>query len=134
MSEESQFPAWLGAACNGCGKCCTNEYFMGTLTASSEDINRWTREGRDDILRFVKSGDLWIDDNGREYFRCPFVRKNRGKSTYRCTIYETRPEVCRNYPSSYSHMISIGCEIIDVVQMEGKNIEEIMSANNGEKK
>lgn len=31
-------------------------------------------------------------------------------------------------------MISIGCEIIDVVQMEGKNIEEIMSANNGEKK
>ncbi len=33
-----------------CGKCCTNPNYMGSLQASGEDVKRWIREGREDIL------------------------------------------------------------------------------------
>jgi Fe-S-cluster containining protein len=91
---------------------------MRTLQATGEDVKRWRREGRDDILRFVAVlgrddddpwGDLWIDDdNGVERARCPFVRKLPNRDQYTCTIYETRPEVCRQYEPWTPHAI---CEI-----------------------
>ena len=94
-----------GSPCTMCGKCCTNPSYMGTLQASGDDVKRWRREGRDDILRFAVVlgsakdpwADLWIDERGVERMRCPFVRKVRGQPRYRCTIYETRPQVCRDY-------------------------------------
>jgi Fe-S-cluster containining protein len=79
---------------------------MGNLSATGEDVKRWRKEKRHDILRLVSVlgpphdpfGDLWVnDDDGREYFRCPFVRKIPNSQRYRCTIYETRPQVCRDY-------------------------------------
>lgn len=79
---------------------------MGTLEATGEGVERWRREGRHDILRFAYVlgrpndpwADLWIDaQTGEERLRCPFVRKIRGQSRYLCTIYETRPQVCRDY-------------------------------------
>jgi len=39
--------------CNQCGKCCTNESFMGTLSATADDVKRWEDEGRNDILAWV---------------------------------------------------------------------------------
>jgi len=96
---EETVPAWFVAACTRCGKCCLNEHYMMTLTATARDVARWRREGREDILRYAaKVGpgfyDLWIDD-GIELSRCPFLRKERSAATYRCTIHETRPEACR---------------------------------------
>jgi Fe-S-cluster containining protein len=78
---------------------------MGTLQATGEDVKRWRREGRQDILRFASvlgpsddpSADLWVDEEGLGRERCPFVRKVRGQPRYLCTIYETRPQVCRDY-------------------------------------
>jgi Fe-S-cluster containining protein len=80
---------------------------MGSLSATSEDVERWMEEGRVDILRFVSIlghnnaglpfADLWIDERGVERSRCPFVRKVRGANRYLCSIYETRPQVCRDY-------------------------------------
>jgi Fe-S-cluster containining protein len=73
---------------------------MGSLYAYPEDIARWRREGRDDILRYVEIvgefGDLWIK-NGEESERCPFVRKIPGTKKYHCRIYDTRPQICRDY-------------------------------------
>jgi len=100
-----------GSPCTNCGKCCTNESYMLTLSATQEDVERWQAEGREDILRFVSVlgpfgyllpgpayADLWIDERtGNERSRCPFVRKVRGQPRYLCTIYETRPQVCRDY-------------------------------------
>lgn len=31
--------------------------------------------------------------------RCPFLRKGKGKQTYHCAIYATRPNICKDYPS-----------------------------------
>jgi len=89
--------------CKRCGKCCVK--FTGTLSATKEDILRWRKEGRDDIIAYVYfMGDDWGDlffhpeTGGEIHDRCPFLRKIRNKNEYKCMIEETKPEVCRNYP------------------------------------
>ena len=42
-----------GSPCTNCGKCCTNPDFMRSLDATGDDVKRWRREGRQDILRFA---------------------------------------------------------------------------------
>ena len=90
--------------CTQCGKCCTNPDYMGSLMATGEDVKRWVREARGDILQWVAQlgpdsnpyGDLWISPRtDLEATRCPFVRKLGNK--YHCRIYDTRPQVCRDY-------------------------------------
>jgi len=92
---------------------------MGNLEATGEDVKRWRHEGRHDILRFAEVlgrpddpwADLWADQvTGAERFRCPFVRKVRGQNRYLCTIYETRPQVCRDYTPWEPNTI---CEVVD---------------------
>ena len=96
---------------------------MGTLKATGEDVKRWRREGRQDILRFADVlgprndpwADLWIDGQALDHrnlerFRCPFVRKVRGQPRYLCTVYETRPQVCRDYEPWAPDSI---CEVVD---------------------
>jgi Fe-S-cluster containining protein len=69
--------------------------------ADQEDYDRWVEEGRWDILRWCDpvTLDLWVDGSRNDYeaSRCPFVRKDRNRPTYRCMIHDTRPQVCRNY-------------------------------------
>jgi len=60
------------------------------------------------------SGDLWISPTtGEERPRCPFVRKDSNRLTYRCTIYDTRPQVCRDYEPWAPGTI---CEEVDLQQ------------------
>ena len=107
-----------GSSCTNCGKCCTNSDYMGSLEATGADVKRWRRQGRGDILRFAivmgpsnnPHADLWVDNQtGEERRRCPFVRKVRNQNRYLCTIYETRPKVCRDYVPWAPHTI---CEIV----------------------
>ena len=105
-------------ACTQCGKCCTNSNFMGSLSATAEDLERWRREERWDILAWCGIiddwADLWVSPRtGDEAERCPFVRKQRGKDKYDCLIYETRPEVCREFPYHVEQMKFCGCEMLD---------------------
>jgi Fe-S-cluster containining protein len=85
--------------CTHCGTCCLHGGFVSTLPPTGSDVLRWRREGHSDVLSYIEKvqsnigSDLWIKTGG-ELSRCPFVRKERGKPTYECTIYETRPEAC----------------------------------------
>ena len=107
MAHQQTTPNRLppGSPCTNCGRCCTNPSYMGTLTATGADVQRWRHERRADILRFAHVlgprndpwADLWVDEEGRERLRCPFVRKVRGSPRYLCTIYDTRPQICRDY-------------------------------------
>ena len=92
---------------------------MGSLQATGEDVKRWRQEDRRDILRFAfvlgspddPWADLWVDSKTeREYRRCPFVRKVPHQNRYLCGIYETRPQVCRDYEPWAPGSI---CEIVD---------------------
>ena len=106
--------------CTQCGRCCTNPGFMGSMQATADDLEMWRTAGRWDVLEWCwvidddVGGDLWISPvTGIEASRCPFVRKRRGQDKYDCTIYDVRPEVCRNYPLAIGHMQSIGCEMLE---------------------
>lgn len=93
--------------CKNCGKCCVE---MGhKIYATSEDILRWIKEGRQDILKhvlvyeyydlssgyIVEGGEIWFDENGRKLEKCPFIEEKEGK-VY-CKIHETKPLQCREY-------------------------------------
>ena len=68
--------------------------------AGAEDLERWEREGRDDILRVYRDA-LWAGDHflsvttGMTVRDCPFLDFREG--AFACTIYETRPRVCRRF-------------------------------------
>lgn len=109
-------------ACTQCGKCCTDERYMNTLQIDGVDVKRWRRQGRWDILAHVAVmgttkadpwADAWFTKSGDEVKRCPFVRKIRGTDRFTCTIYDTRPTVCRGYPYSVDQMAAIGCEMLE---------------------
>jgi Fe-S-cluster containining protein len=92
---------------------------MGTLQASGDDVKRWKAQKRWDILQYAyilgdeddPFADLWVKKNGDDAERCPFVRKDRGANTYKCMIYDTRPEVCRNYEPWHEGAVCV--EIVD---------------------
>jgi Fe-S-cluster containining protein len=92
--------------CKRCGTCC-----LANLIAfvTDEDIERWKREQREDILRILDNKNaVWAGDrlismtNGQQLYGCPFLMWE--KNHYTCTIYETRPQVCRDYIPGSSHI------------------------------
>jgi Fe-S-cluster containining protein len=47
----------------------------------------------------VLLGDIWIDPvTNTELHGCPFLKKKKNAETYECTIYDTRPVICRKFP------------------------------------
>lgn len=86
--------------CKRCGRCCKEA--QGFLSATPEDVTRWRNQLREDILSHadvfsVGYADLWFDPiSGKELRYCPFLKKV-GRKEYECTIWETRPEQCRDW-------------------------------------
>lgn len=96
--------------CKQCGKCCIK--FGPELSISTEDILRWRKENRGDILAWVwiengnskyPVGDAWFDpQTGSEVNECPWLSKlPSGK--YLCKIYETRPQICKRFSPESSN-------------------------------
>ncbi len=90
-------------ACTMCGACCKGAHRWGLLLVSG-DYERWTNEGREDILQYVKQSAyglycaiVWRDPKtGISLDYCPFlVRLETG--SYSCSIHETKPGVCRRF-------------------------------------
>lgn len=105
--------------CNQCGKCCI-KYGDGALYATPEEIEMWELF-QPHIYQYVKGNDIWFSpDTGAQLNRCPFLKKepNQGKEKYTCTIYLSRPEDCRHYPSNVSEMIRDECEMIEIKDLE----------------
>ena len=93
MSSESK------VTCERCGKCCLINV---TAILTDDDVERWKWQGRDDILLILeKSQAVWAGDhlvsadNGRYLSCCPFLEHTGNH--YTCTIYETRPSICRTF-------------------------------------
>ena len=99
----------LGAGCNQCGRCCLTK--GGVLSGTDEDVRRWEAAGDQGaaILKWVAvlrsagviaAVDLWFDpvlDNVWGEARCPWVEESDG--AYSCSIYQLRPDVCREFPT-----------------------------------
>ncbi len=92
--------------CRRCGKCCLAD-FIAYVT--EEDIGRWRREGREDILGMIKkehavwAGDHFVSSEDGHYLKgCPFLTWEGSRSS--CAIYETRPGVCRRFAPASSEI------------------------------
>lgn len=90
--------------CAECGLCCTN--YGGTLYFYEEDLTRWQEEQAQGILRRlpVLNGEGWASgwvspQTGNEETACPFLATEKG---FRCSVYETRPLVCRHFANGGS--------------------------------
>ncbi len=106
--------------CQQCGECCRK--YSGGLTASAQDIMRWRREKRSDILKHVLpfgvngslfGGELWIKE-GEKLERCPFLRKKGREAS--CAIHDTKPGVCRKYPFNGVRVDLRECKGIKILQ------------------
>lgn len=95
--------------CAKCGICC--EKMGGAVLACRADIERWLRERRTDILKFVDhevdsagalvrfDENLWMDpEDGPGFFldRCPHLACTWDEG-FRCRIHGTRPHPCRDF-------------------------------------
>ncbi len=106
MTEQSeQLPR-----CNGCGECCRAPV---VLITKPEDYERWTRQGRLDILKYATVppvrgyGDFWIEVSGDDTDGyCPFARQVAERK-YVCAIQETKPKVCREYWCEWSFGVGL---------------------------
>ena len=108
--------------CNQCGKCCI-KYGDGALSATKEEIDLWELF-EPEIFQYVKDEEIWFDPNsGVKLNRCPFLdvipkTSPLAPDKYTCSIYLSRPEDCRHYPSLISEMIRDECEMIEIVDLE----------------
>lgn len=95
-------------ACHHCGKCCLVD-FIAYITP--EDLERWHHENRQDILNMIECEHaVWMGDhlvsskNGHYLHGCPFLSWEGDESF--CTIYATRPRICRRYQPGSSEICS----------------------------
>ncbi|MFP4119269.1 MAG: YkgJ family cysteine cluster protein [Candidatus Woesearchaeota archaeon] len=92
--------------CGSCRNCCT-----GTLVRVREaDLEKWQKGQKYQILICL---DRWVDgttylkhkDDGSE--ECLFLTENG------CSIYEDRPDVCREFPRSQEQKDRYSCLLKD---------------------
>jgi Fe-S-cluster containining protein len=84
--------------CRRCGVCCHVDM---VAYVSPEDIERWEKEQRHDIIDRLRDNEvIWAGDRivnrfGFKVTSCVYL--NWDGASFSCGIYETRPIVCRNY-------------------------------------
>jgi len=87
----------LSELCQRCGKCCMVMSFEGGVVTKDER----------DIIHWMELHGLQIDyyqKNGRQRYvftmpiRCQALIEENGR--FRCGVYDTRPQMCREYDGS----------------------------------
>ena len=94
--------------CLRCGKCCKGTKWITNIELRLvwEDIERWRKQGRDDILKYVYvyeglGGDIFDKKTFKRFSKCPFLKKE-GR-IYSCSIHETKPLGCKLFPFYFDH-------------------------------
>ena len=97
-----------GLPCKRCGRGCLTDLLA---YVTDEDRERWKRQARGDILHILDHENaVWAGDrivsstDGRRLLGCPFILWEGELAT--CTIYATRPRVCRDYEPGSSELCS----------------------------
>jgi Fe-S-cluster containining protein len=88
--------------CLQCGKCCmAMTFFGGEVDEESRDEIRWME------LHGLKIDYVRNDDKEEYYFTIPQrcnalqeIKAVSGATNYVCGVYETRPQMCRDYDGS----------------------------------
>ena len=97
--------------CNSCTAKCCQVWGAHGVSATDNDIKKWTDNSAKHILKYVPKNvsgytkNLWIDPiTNIKLSICPFLKSCDGK--YSCGIYpingviDMRPEICNTYPGN----------------------------------
>jgi Fe-S-cluster containining protein len=110
-SKKGNWSINLPFLCNKCGVCCTLDDFLmaGEIKAKPE-----TRPDVHAKMESLKKELGKLFDEGEEIYEwhvthtmCPFQVGNT------CSIYEIRPDGCRQFPNTPFGMLSQDCEALD---------------------
>lgn len=95
--------------CRRCGNCC---HLDVAAYVAQEDIQRWEKEGRDDILGHVRDNSVtWSRQSVVNRFganittcrmSCVYLKWSGPVAS--CGIYDVRTNVCRNYVPGSSEL------------------------------
>jgi Fe-S-cluster containining protein len=98
--------------CARCGKCCLADMAAIAASIEEEDVRRWRAENRRDILHVIETehavwaGDHLVSSTDGSYIHgCHFLKKT--EEIYTCSIYETRPVVCRTFTPGSSSLCTL---------------------------
>ena len=96
-----------GFKCIRCGACCRS-----FIPVTRQDVMRWAVQGRDDILEHISTREMFVQPVSRDEFaRCPFLREKLHLDvyTYTCSIHDTKPAACAEFPTSLEQIERMGC-------------------------
>lgn len=79
--------------CEHCGACCHQR--PGTILIEAEDLNRWKRAERHDLLAAVEEGHFGMQAFKMVGGAC--VHLGRADNPAACRIYPDRATVCRTF-------------------------------------
>lgn len=106
-------------SCTGCGACCR---WSGSVLLEAPDIARIAAYLNLSEQEFIDQHTRLAPDRRRLALpdqadgSCAFLEGDR------CTIYEARPEQCRNFPFAWH--VTEGCPELDRLTAEEKNIDQ----------
>ena len=105
MSDTNQQQQSYPIPCQRSGLCCVHLVGTGSLDVSDEDVERWEREGRSDILEWVSilrgpdgtivMADFPVAADGEGADQCPFLAWENDLAA--CEIHDTKPYICREF-------------------------------------
>lgn len=98
------------------GECnsCANTYPKSWCCSDQSAIDFTTGVMDDDLLEFLAVKGIKVGEDRRAHFSVRQVCKKYDEATRKCTIYDKRPKICREFPLSYQ-------QIYDTV--DGKRIK-----------
>lgn len=100
------------AECRKCGHCC-GPYFA--LYVDEPDEERWKAEGRSDLLArldWERDHVIWDEagpfncKTGERFEKCVFLERS-AEGLALCSIHETKPKICRDYPPGSSELCAL---------------------------
>ncbi|MBT3721551.1 YkgJ family cysteine cluster protein [archaeon] len=99
--------------CKNCRKCCTGT----SIKIYPEDITRWKDQDRLDILLSISSllGESRQFIKKKENEECIFLKNGL------CLIHDTKPKVCKEYPTNIKHGEKFDCEALHLLFASQKN-------------
>jgi len=94
--------------CNHCGACCTDLVTDMTVLIAVEQVLRPGPEHEDyfrvrQVPLVEQDGKLYRQYTGKLLNPCQYHQQNQ------CSIYETRPRFCRDFPTHPDHIKAMPC-------------------------
>lgn len=98
-------PTFDKIECNRCGHCCERFYISGgkgPLELLTDLLTRVVEEKgtygpQDGVLWLGQLTPTWDDEKQMFSYSCGYFTRDEGGQGV-CTIHDTRPEMCRNFP------------------------------------